>query len=514
MAFSLYKIIKGLLITQEGTLTPTAVQILPGGTASTTTTIQAAQTTNKTLTLPDATDTLVGKATTDTLTNKTLTSPVINTPTGITKSDVGLGNVDNTSDATKNAAAVTLTNKTLTAPVINSPTGIVKGDVGLGNVDNTSDATKNAASASLTNKSIDATTNTITNISNTEIKAAAAIALNKLAATTVSRALVSDASGFVSPATTTATEIGFVNGVTSSIQTQLGTKVTNPMTTGGDIICGGASGVPTRLANGSANQVLTSAGGTSAPTWANAVANLAVTAKTSNYTLLTSDDVVTGDSSGGAFTLTLPTAVGNTGKVFTLKKIDTSFLQITVATTSSQTIDGVTTTTLATRYETLVLISDGANWMVRERSYPTIVPGLTITYTGFGSISEAESVGTRRGKYLVLNGYFKVGTPTAANPSINFTNTGLSTDTSAIFSSRRYRVGTILRALASTSNTIPNVNNGDWPVYISQTGGSSFFITNTTNGTADMYVSSLGSSISSVGDFMNYELEIPITGWN
>lgn len=92
-----------------------------------------------------------------TLTNKTLTSPVINTPTGIVKGDVGLGNVDNTSDAAKNAAAVTLTNKTLTSPIVNSPTGIVKGDVGLGNVDNTSDATKNAAVATLTNKSIVAT---------------------------------------------------------------------------------------------------------------------------------------------------------------------------------------------------------------------------------------------------------------------------------------------------------------------------------------------------------------------
>ena len=38
---------------------------------------------------------------TETLTNKTLTSPVINTPTGITKTDVGLANIDNTADASK-----------------------------------------------------------------------------------------------------------------------------------------------------------------------------------------------------------------------------------------------------------------------------------------------------------------------------------------------------------------------------------------------------------------------------
>jgi hypothetical protein len=43
----------------------------------------------------------------------------------------------------------------------------------------------------------------------------------------------------------------------------------SPMTTGGDIIYGGASGTGTRLANGTTGQVLTSAGGTAAPTWTN-----------------------------------------------------------------------------------------------------------------------------------------------------------------------------------------------------------------------------------------------------
>ena len=47
-------------------------------------------------------------------------------------------------------ASQTLTNKTLTAPVINSPTGIVKADVGLGNVDNTSDADKPVSTAQQT----------------------------------------------------------------------------------------------------------------------------------------------------------------------------------------------------------------------------------------------------------------------------------------------------------------------------------------------------------------------------
>jgi len=45
----------------------------------------------------------------ETLTNKTLTSPVINTPTGITKTDVGLANVDNTTDAGKPVSTATQT---------------------------------------------------------------------------------------------------------------------------------------------------------------------------------------------------------------------------------------------------------------------------------------------------------------------------------------------------------------------------------------------------------------------
>lgn len=64
----------------------------------------------------------------------------------------------------------TLTNKTLTSPAITTPTGIVKGDVGLGNVDNTSDATKNSASATLTNKTIDGDDNTIQDLGTSSLK--------------------------------------------------------------------------------------------------------------------------------------------------------------------------------------------------------------------------------------------------------------------------------------------------------------------------------------------------------
>ena len=79
----------------------------------------------------------------------------------------------------------------------------------------------------LTNKSIDSDNNTITNIVNADIKSSAAIAFSKMADLTASRALVSDANGDVSISAVTSTEIGYLDGVSSSIQTQLDTKATN-----------------------------------------------------------------------------------------------------------------------------------------------------------------------------------------------------------------------------------------------------------------------------------------------
>ena len=78
----------------------------------------------------------------------------------------------------------------------------------------------------LTNKSIDSDNNTITNLVNADIKSAAAIAFSKMANLTVSRLLVSDGSGDVSVSAVTSTEAGYLDGVTSAIQTQLTAKAT------------------------------------------------------------------------------------------------------------------------------------------------------------------------------------------------------------------------------------------------------------------------------------------------
>ena len=82
-----------------------------------------------------------------------LASPAFTgTPTGITKTHVGLSNVDNTSDVNKPVSTATTTQLNLKAPLASpaftgTPTGITKTHVGLGNVDNTSDANKPISTA-------------------------------------------------------------------------------------------------------------------------------------------------------------------------------------------------------------------------------------------------------------------------------------------------------------------------------------------------------------------------------
>lgn len=85
---------------------------------------------------------------------------------------------------------------------------------------------------------------------------------------TASRALVTSATSDITTSSTTATELGYVSGVTSAIQTQLSTKTTNPGTTAGDLTYCSNTATPctsARLGIGSATTVLH--GGASAPAY-------------------------------------------------------------------------------------------------------------------------------------------------------------------------------------------------------------------------------------------------------
>jgi len=99
--------------------------------------------------------------------------------------------------------------------------------------------------------------------------------------------------------------------------------------------------------------------------------------------------VFTGTS---AATLTLPDAATCIGRAYWLKNTSSNISLLTVATTSSQTIDGLTTWLLDEANESVRVVSNGSNWNVSAQSLPT---GSGTNWSmGGNSVPSLKSVGT------------------------------------------------------------------------------------------------------------------------
>jgi hypothetical protein len=90
----------------------------------------------------------------------------------------------------------------------------------------------------------------------------------------------------------------------------------------------------------------------------------AITAISGATTLDSSHHAVTCDASGGAFTVTLPAASGLAGRMYHIKKIDSSGNAVTVDGNASETIDGDTTKVISVQYDSMMIICDGSNWHI------------------------------------------------------------------------------------------------------------------------------------------------------
>lgn len=264
---------------------------------------------------------------------------------------------------------------------------------------------------------------------------------------TANRAVAFDASKNIVASSVTDTELGYVSGVTSAIQTQLDGKMVDPMTTTGDIIY--ESTGPQRLGIGTAGQVLTVSGGL--PSWANAsLTPVAPTSKTTTYTATTSDETILADTSGGAWTLTLYAASGNSGKKITIKKVTSDTNALTIDGNASETIDGATSFDIINDNQAVTLVCDGSNWhkisdqkgahsMVRlhtgngHGSTNTRIRRFTTTVTNTGSaITYADS--STAGASFTVNesGVYHIsysdGHSTAFSHGISLNSSELTTD--------------------------------------------------------------------------------------
>jgi len=86
---------------------------------------------------------------------------------------------------------------------------------------------------------------------------------------------------------------------------------------------------------------------------------LAISTISEDYTLTNLDCVINVD---GDYTITLPLASENEGKIYHIKNISTE--QVTVKTSDSELIDGSETALIKTQYESIKLISDGTGWSI------------------------------------------------------------------------------------------------------------------------------------------------------
>ena len=154
-------------------------------------------TTDRTINLPNASGTIVLQDTTDTLTNKTI-NLTSNTLTGTTAQ---FNSALSDGSFVTLAGSETLTNKTLTTPVISSISNT--GTITLPT--STDTLVGRATTDTLTNKTIDADNNTLSNIGDSELSSG-------ISATKIGNGDVDN------------TELSYLNGVTSAIQTQIDTK--------------------------------------------------------------------------------------------------------------------------------------------------------------------------------------------------------------------------------------------------------------------------------------------------
>lgn len=89
-----------------------------------------------------------------------------------------------------------------------------------------------------------------------------------------------------------------------------------------------------------------------------------VVTKTEDFTVGTATDVVLADASAGPIVITLPAAAIAAGKLFWIKKIDSSANLVTVATTGSETLDGYFALALCDEGNAVQLVSDACNWWI------------------------------------------------------------------------------------------------------------------------------------------------------
>lgn len=95
-----------------------------------------------------------------------------------------------------------------------------------------------------------------------------------------------------------------------------------------------------------------------------------------NTTLSASYNIIEVDATSGARTILLPPAVQHKGRIYSIKKIDSSANAVTVDGNLTETIDGALTWVLNSQYSCIMIVSNGTGWDILNRTeVSSLTPG-------------------------------------------------------------------------------------------------------------------------------------------
>lgn len=218
--------------------------------------------------------------------------------------------------------------------------------------------------------------------------------------------------------------------------------------------------------------------------------NTTVVTKTSAYTPTNTDVVILVNSTAGIVTITLPTAVNIPGRWYFIKdwKGQAGTNNITIATTSAQTIDGSTTKVLNKAYLGYFVVSDGANWSTMSTE---AVLGNYLPLAG-GTMSGAIAMGSNKitglaaatangdalryeqliGLYLLLSGGTMSGAIDMGSHKITSLTNGSAAADAAAFGQIKV-IQTVISSQTGQANTTSSTfGNSGFSVTITPTSSS------------------------------------------
>lgn len=241
---------------------------------------------------------------------------------------------------------------------------------------------------------------------------------------------------------------------------------------------------------------------------------LNVVTKTGTYTATSADDIVLCNAAA-AFTLTLPPAASNAGKVLELKKTDASLANlVTIDGNGSETIDGALTTTLATQYEAIIIVCDGTGWNIVARSYPSGWSSVTVTgnwVSNAAYTAKAKRVGSSA-QFIVL--VTMSGAPTSATLAVTLPS-GYVIDTTQILGTTALN-----DVIPASSSAVMDVSGSEYH-YLGKVGYSSTTVVTpstiliaNTNTHGLQYITQATPMTFATGDKIFLDFTIPIVGWS